>query len=178
MPKKKVTKKKAKAKKKTIVKEKFVSRKVFKKRRSAIDKPDFKTYQRKNSEAYMSKEQIKHFRNILTAWKNELQKEVERTITHMQEDASNFPDPADRATQEEEFGLELRTRDRERKLLKKIIEAIQRIDDGTYGYCEETGDEIGIKRLEARPVATLCLEAQERHELKEKQFRDTIHSDR
>ena len=126
----------------------------------------------------MSKEQIKHFREILITWKNELQGEVERTISHMQEDASNFPDPADRATQEEEFGLELRTRDRERKLLRKITEAIQRIDDGTYGYCEETGDEIGIKRLEARPVATLCLEAQERHELKERQFRDTIHSDR
>ena len=176
--KKKVAKKKTGAKKKTAVNEKITSRKVFKKRRAAIDKPDFKPYQRKNSEAYMSKEQIKHFRDILTIWKNELQEEVERTISHMQEDASNFPDPADRATQEEEFGLELRTRDRERKLLKKIIEAIQRIDNGTYGYCEETGDEIGIKRLEARPVATLCLEAQERHELKERQFRDTIHSDR
>ena len=176
--KKKVAKKKTGAKKKTAVNEKITSRKVFKKRRTAIDKPDFKPYQRKNSEAYMSKEQIKHFRDILTIWKNELQEEVERTISHMQEDASNFPDPADRATQEEEFGLELRTRDRERKLLKKIIEAIQRIDNGTYGYCEETGDEIGIKRLEARPVATLCLEAQERHELKERQFRDTIHSDR
>jgi len=176
--KKKVAKKKAKTKKEPIVKEKIVSRKIFKKSRSVIDKPEFKPYQRKNSEAYMSKKQIKHFRDILTIWKNELQEEVERTISHMQEDASNFPDPSDRATQEEEFGLELRTRDRERKLLKKIIEAIQRIDNGTYGYCEETGDEIGIKRLEARPVATLCLEAQERHELKERQFRDTIHSDR
>ncbi len=119
--KKKVAKKKTGAKKKTAVNEKITSRKVFKKRRTAIDKPDFKPYQRKNSEAYMSKEQIKHFRDILTIWKNELQEEVERTISHMQEDASNFPDPADRATQEEEFGLELRTRDRERKLLKKII---------------------------------------------------------
>ena len=126
----------------------------------------------------MSKKQIAHFRQILSTWRTQLQEEVERTISHMQEDASNFPDPADRATQEEEFGLELRTRDRERKLLRKINEAIQRIDDGTFGYCEETGDEIGIKRLEARPVATLCLEPQERHELKEKQFRDTIHSDR
>ena len=176
--KKKVAKKKVLTKDKVVEKKKIFAKKIFRKKRSAIDKPDFKPYQRKNSEAYMSKEQIKHFREILITWKNDLQKEVERTISHMQEDASNFPDPADRATQEEEFGLELRTRDRERKLLAKINEAIQRIDDGTYGYCEETGDEIGIKRLEARPVATLCLEAQERHELKERQFRDTIHSDR
>ena len=178
--KKKVAKKKVATKK--AVKEKVAVKKnvavIIKKKRSAIDKPDFKPYQRKHSEAYMSKKQIAHFREILSTWRAQLQEEVERTISHMQEDASNFPDPADRATQEEEFGLELRTRDRERKLLRKINEAILRIDDGTYGYCEETGDEIGIKRLEARPVATLCLEAQERHELKEKQFRDTIHSDR
>ena len=176
--KKKVAEKKVLTKDKVVEKKKIFAKKIFRKKRSAIDKPDFKPYQRKNSEAYMSKEQIKHFREILITWKNDLQQEVERTISHMQEDASNFPDPADRATQEEEFGLELRTRDRERKLLAKINEAIKRIDDGTYGYCEETGDEIGIKRLEARPVATLCLEAQERHELKERQFRDTIHSDR
>ena len=178
--KKKVAKKKVATKK--AVKEKVAVKKnvavIIKKKRSAIDKPDFKPYQRKHTEAYMSKKQIAHFREILSTWRTQLQEEVERTISHMQEDASNFPDPADRATQEEEFGLELRTRDRERKLLRKINEAILRIDDGTYGYCEETGDEIGIKRLEARPVATLCLEAQERHELKEKQFRDTIHSDR
>ena len=185
--KKKVAKKKVAAKKKVSTKKKDEKEKVIvkknvariiKKKRSAIEKPEFKPYQRKHSEAYMSKKQIAHFRQILSTWRTQLQEEVERTISHMQEDASNFPDPADRATQEEEFGLELRTRDRERKLLRKINEAIQRIDDGTFGYCEETGDEIGIKRLEARPVATLCLEAQERHELKEKQFRDTIHSDR
>ena len=185
--KKKVAKKKVAAKKKVSTKKKDEKEKVIvkknvariiKKKRSAIEKPEFKPYQRKHSEAYMSKKQIAHFRQILSTWRTQLQEEVERTISHMQEDASNFPDPADRATQEEEFGLELRTRDRERKLLRKINEAIQRIDDGTFGYCEETGDEIGIKRLEARPVATLCLEAQERHELKENQFRDTIHSDR
>jgi DnaK suppressor protein len=90
----------------------------------------------------------------------------------MKDDAANFPDPNDRATQESEFGLELRTRDRERKLLKKIDSAIARIDEGNYGYCEETGDEIGLRRLEARPVATLCVEAQERRELAERQFRD------
>jgi DnaK suppressor protein len=93
-------------------------------------------------------------------------------MLHMKDDAANFPDPNDRATQESEFGLELRTRDRERKLLKKIDSALARIDGGTYGYCEETGDEIGLRRLEARPVATLCVEAQERRELAERQFRD------
>ena len=166
------------AKKKATSKKRVISKNRVLKRRTSIEKPDFKPYERKHSETYMSKKQLSHFREILTKWKTDLQHEVNRTITHMQEDAGNFPDPIDRASQEEEFGLELRTRDRERKLLRKINDAIQRIDDGTYGFCEETGDEIGIKRLEARPVATLCLEAQERHELKEKQFRDTIHSDR
>ena len=90
----------------------------------------------------------------------------------MKDEASNFPDPNDRATQESEFGLELRTRDRERKLLKKITSTLARIEDGDYGYCEETGEEIGLKRLQARPVATLSLEAQERRELSEKQYRD------
>ena len=126
----------------------------------------------------MSAEQLEHFREILTNWKNQLLDEVNRTVSHMKEDASNFADPADRATQEEEFGLELRTRDRERKLIRKINAALLRIDEGTYGYCEETGEEIGIQRLEARPVATLCLEAQERHEMRERQFRDVEDRDR
>ena len=138
----------------------------------------FKPYKASKGEKYMSSKQVSHFKLILLEWKKQLMKEADKTVRHMQQDSSKLSDPNDAATQEEEFGLELRTRDRERKLLKKIIEAIQRIDNGTYGYCEETGDEIGIKRLEARPVATLCLEAQERHELKERQFRDTIHSDR
>ncbi len=129
-------------------------------------------YQPKRGEEYMSDEQLEHFRDILSAWKNELMEEVDRTVHHMQDEAANFPDPNDRATQESEFGLELRTRDRERKLLRKISSALTRIDDGSYGYCEETGEEIGLKRLEARPVATLCLEAQERRELSERQFRD------
>ncbi|MFK8054445.1 MAG: RNA polymerase-binding protein DksA [Woeseiaceae bacterium] len=129
-------------------------------------------YQPARNEDYMSDEQLEHFRKILTAWKTELMEEVDRTVHHMQDEAANFPDPNDRATQESEFGLELRTRDRERKLLRKIGQAIARIDDGSYGYCEETGEEIGLKRLEARPVATLCLEAQERRELSERQFRD------
>ncbi|MBT8090941.1 MAG: RNA polymerase-binding protein DksA [Gammaproteobacteria bacterium] len=129
-------------------------------------------YKRKRGEEYMSEAQIEHFRKILSAWKRELIFEVDRTVHHMQDEAANFPDPNDRATQESEFGLELRTRDRERKLLRKIDQALVRLDEGTYGYCDETGEEIGLKRLEARPVATLSLEAQERRELAERQFRD------
>jgi DnaK suppressor protein len=129
-------------------------------------------YKPKRGEEYMSDAQLEHFRNILSAWKRELMYEVDRTVHHMQDEAANFPDPNDRATQESEFGLELRTRDRERKLLRKIDSALARIDEGSYGWCDETGEEIGLKRLEARPVATLCLEAQERRELAERQFRD------
>ncbi|MGH8149853.1 MAG: RNA polymerase-binding protein DksA, partial [Steroidobacteraceae bacterium] len=121
---------------------------------------------------YMSKEQLEHFRLILNSWKRDLMVEVDRTVTHMKDEAANFPDPNDRATQEEEFSLELRTRDRERKLIRKIDEALKRIEDGSYGYCLETGEEIGIKRLEARPVATLSLEAQERRERRERQYGD------
>ncbi len=120
----------------------------------------------------MSENQLEHFGEILNSWKRELMDEVDRTVHHMQDEAANFPDPNDRATQESEFGLELRTRDRERKLLRKIDSALIRIDDGSYGFCDETGEEIGLKRLEARPVATLCVEAQERREMAERQFRD------
>jgi DnaK suppressor protein len=126
----------------------------------------------KRGEQYMSKEQADHFRNILHSWKRDLMVEVDRTVSHMKDEAANFPDPNDRATQEEEFSLELRTRDRERKLIRKIDDALKRIDDGSYGYCLETGEEIGIKRLEARPVATLSIEAQERRERREKQYGD------
>jgi len=129
-------------------------------------------YQARKGEDFMSDDQRDHFRNILLSWKKELMQEVDRTVHHMQDEASNFPDPNDRATQESEFGLELRTRDRERKLLKKIASAISRLDDESYGYCEETGEEIGLQRLEARPVATLCVEAQERRELAERQYSD------
>ena len=129
-------------------------------------------YKPRRGEEYMSADQLEHFFQILSAWKQELMFEVDRTVHHMQDEAANFPDPNDRATQESEFGLELRTRDRERKLLRKIDSALARIEDGSYGFCEETGEEIGLKRLEARPVATLCLEAQERRELAERQFRD------
>jgi len=131
-----------------------------------------KPYIARRGEQYMGKEQLEHFRNILNTWKRDLMQEVDRTVLHMKDEAANFPDPNDRATQESEFSLELRTRDRERKLIRKIEEAMKRIDDGSYGYCNETGEEIGIKRLEARPVATLCLEAQERRERREKQYGD------
>ena len=131
-----------------------------------------KPYVAKRGERYMSTEQLKHFQTILESWKRDLMVEVDRTVTHMKDEAANFPDPNDRATQEEEFSLELRTRDRERKLIRKIDEAIKRIEDGNYGYCLETGEEIGIKRLEARPVATLTIEAQERRERRERQYGD------
>jgi len=129
-------------------------------------------YMLKSGEEYMGKAQLDHFRNILTSWKKDLMEEVDRTVTHMKDEAANPPDPNDRATLESEFSLELRTRDRERKLIRKIDEALQRIEDGSYGYCLETGEEIGVKRLEARPVATLSIEAQERRERKEKQYGD------
>jgi len=126
----------------------------------------------KRGELYMGKPQLEHFRQILESWKKDLMVEVDRTVSHMKDEAANFPDPNDRATQEEEFSLELRTRDRERKLIRKIDEALKRIEDGSYGYCLETGEEIGVKRLEARPVATLSIEAQERRERRERQYGD------
>ena len=98
--------------------------------------------------------------------------QVDGTVTNLQGKAGSLPDPNDRASQESEFGLELKTRDRERKLLRKIASALTRIDDGSYGYCEETGEEIGLRRLEARPIATLCFEAQERHEINEQHYSD------
>src|ERR1700722_1423675 len=131
-----------------------------------------KPYVARRGEQYMSKQQLAHFQLILLSWKRDLMEEVDRTVSHMKDEAANFPDPNDRATQEEEFSLELRTRDRERKLIRKIDEALKRIEDGTYGYCLETGEEIGIKRLEARPVATLSIEAQERRERRERQYGD------
>ena len=131
-----------------------------------------KPYVVRKDEEYMSKEQLDHFRRILSSWKQDLMQEVDRTMLHMKDEAANFPDPNDRATQESEFSLELRTRDRERKLIRKIDEALKRIEDGSYGYCLETGEPIGVKRLEARPVATLSVEAQERRERREKQFGD------
>lgn len=129
---------------------------------------NFKPYKVKKGEDYMCSSQINHFKTILLEWKNLLMKEADKTVEHMKRDSTKLSDPNDAATQEEEFRLELRTRDRERKLIMKIDQALQRLDDGHYGYCEDTGEPIGIKRLEARPIATLCIEAQERHERLEK----------
>ena len=118
----------------------------------------------------MSKKQLDHFKKILLKWKSQLESEAGKTVRHMKNESVSFADPNDRASQESDFGLELRTRDRERKLLKKIQFSLKNIENGSYGFCEETGEEIGLQRLEARPVATLCLEAQERREIKDKQY--------
>ena len=126
-------------------------------------------YQEKQGEEYMNAKQSQHFRKLLINWKQTLMEEVERTVHHMQDEASNFPDPNDRATQEEEFALELRTRDRERKLIKKINESLITLETGDYGYCEVCGVEIGVKRLEARPTATLCIDCKTIDEIKERQ---------
>ncbi len=125
-------------------------------------------YEEKQGEEYMNEEQVEHFRQILLAWKRELMEEVDRTLHHMQDEAANFPDPNDRATQESEFTIELRTRDRERKLIKKIDESLALIESGDYGYCEQCGEPIGIRRLEARPTATLCIECKTLDEIREK----------
>ncbi|MBS4050605.1 RNA polymerase-binding protein DksA [Methylomonas rivi] len=130
----------------------------------------FKPYQESEGEEYMNEAQLQHFTNILNKWKSELMEEVDRTVHHMQDDAANFPDPNDRATQESEFSLELRTRDRERKLIKKIEESLKNIEAGDYGYCETCGVEIGIRRLEARPTATLCIDCKTLDEIREKQM--------
>jgi RNA polymerase-binding transcription factor len=127
----------------------------------------FEAYEPKPKEPYMSDRQLAHFRNILETWKKELMKEVDNTITEMK-GASVLADPNDRATQEETFNLELRTRDRERKLIRKIEEALQQIDDKEYGYCESCGVEIGIRRLEARPTAVLCIDCKTLDEIRER----------
>ena len=130
---------------------------------------NFKPYKPSRGESYMNEEQLEHFRQILLNWRGELVDEVSRTVTHMKDEAANFPDPADRATQEEEFSLELRTRDRERKLIKKIDSTLERIQIDDYGYCDACGIEIGVQRLEARPTATLCIDCKTLAEIKEKQ---------
>ena len=130
---------------------------------------NFEPYKAKRGEEYMNENQREHFKVILRAWKAQLMEEVDRTVSHMKDEAANFPDPADRATQEEEFSLELRTRDRERKLIKKIDSTIERIEQDDYGFCDACGVEIGIKRLEARPTASLCIDCKTLDEIKEKQ---------
>lgn len=127
-------------------------------------------YQESADEEYMNEPQLDHFRQILSAWRIQLREEVDRTVTHMKDEASNFPDPVDRAAQEEEFSLELRTRDRERKLIKKIEKTLKRIEDDDFGFCDCCGIEVGVKRLEARPTADLCIDCKTMAEIKEKQM--------
>jgi len=130
---------------------------------------NFEPYKPARGEKYMNEPQREHFKSILLDWKSELMQEVDRTVSHMKDEAANFPDPADRATQEEEFSLELRTRDRERKLIKKIDSTMELIDQDDYGYCEACGIDIGIQRLEARPTANQCIDCKTLAEIKEKQ---------
>ena len=176
---KKAPAKKAPAKKKAVAK-KAPTKKAPAKKRAATAKiaravgelqkfDDFKPYKPGRGESYMNDEQIDHFRGILLNWRGELVDEVSRTVSHMKDEAANFPDPADRATQEEEFSLELRTRDRERKLIKKIDSTLDRLQNDDYGYCDACGIEIGIQRLEARPTATLCIDCKTLAEIKERQ---------
>ena len=187
--KKKVTKKKTVAKKtvtkKTAAKKKVVAKKAATKKKTAAKKKttakkrripsnisqefkQFEPYKIKKGEEYMNDDQVGHFHNILGHWKQELMEEVDRTVHHMQDEAANFPDPNDRASQESDFTMELRTRDRERKLIKKIDESISNLESGDYGYCEDCGIEIGIRRLEARPTANQCIDCKSLSEIREK----------
>jgi len=186
--KKKVTKKKSVAKKtaskKTAAKKKTVAKKTATKKSAAKKKTtakkkripsnitqefkQFEPYKIKKGEEYMNEAQVEHFHNILGRWKQELMEEVDRTVHHMQDEAANFPDPNDRASQESDFTMELRTRDRERKLIKKIDESIDLLDSGDYGYCDDCGIEIGIRRLEARPTANQCIDCKSLSEIREK----------
>jgi len=129
----------------------------------------FTPYQAKPDEEYMNKNQLKHFRGILNGWKSELSHDIDRTVHTMQDEVTMFADPNDRASQESDMALELRNRDRERKLIKKIDETLRNIDGNEYGYCEGCGVEIGLKRLEARPTATLCIDCKTLDEMREKQ---------
>jgi len=135
-----------------------------------LHKKQFPAYVPKKGEEYMNEKQLGHFRSILLSLKEELQEDIERTVHTMQDEATVFADPNDRASQESDIALELRNRDRERKLIKKIEESIATIDSGDYGYCESCGVEIGLKRLEARPTATLCIDCKELEERREKQM--------
>ncbi len=177
----KASTKKTAAKKKVAVKKKAPSKKIVAKRKSATKKSiinpsdydsfakSFVPYKISKTEKYMNKSQQKHFINILNSWKNALDNEQEKTEKLIQQDQSNFPDSLDRASKEEEFMLELRKRERERKLISKIELSLKDIEDDLYGYCETCGVEIGIKRLEARPTATQCIDCKTVDEIKEKQ---------
>ena len=184
---KKAPARKVAAKKKTVAKKPAAKKaaskpKVVKKKKAARKPappslsshagpvPGIAPYDEKRGEEYMGEEQVAHFRNILLTWKRDLMEEVDRTVHHMQDEAANFPDPNDRATQESDFSMELRARDRERKLIKKIDESLLNLDNDDYGYCESCGVEIGIRRLEARPTATQCIDCKTLDEIREKQM--------
>ncbi len=163
---KKSTSKKTASKKAAVGKKKTISRK---KPATGSEAKPFAPYKMVKGEEYMNDAHVRHFNELLLDWKHELMEEVDRTVHHMQDEAANFPDPNDRATQESEFTIELRTRDRERKLIKKIDESLDHLESGDYGYCEQCGMEIGIRRLEARPTATLCIDCKSLDEIRERQ---------
>ena len=131
---------------------------------------NFAPYKEKKGEEYMNEKQVEHFQHILQGWKDVLLGKVDETVHHLQDEAANFPDPNDRASQESEFTLELRTRDRERKLIKKIDESLTALGNDDYGYCSACGVEVGIRRLEARPTATQCIDCKTLNEIREKQY--------
>jgi len=180
-PAKKAAVKKAPAKKavakKAPVKKAAVQKAPVKKTRASFSTQNIdvqplygEAYKFKKGEEYMNEDQVQHFHNILNAWKADLMQEVDETVHHMQDEAANFPDPNDRASQETEFALELRSRDRGRKLVKKIDESISMLKREDYGYCEICGVEIGVRRLEARPTANQCIDCKTLDEIKEKQM--------
>lgn len=147
----------------------MVNRKKSTEQVAVVEPLDFTPYKEKKGEEYMNDDQQEHFHNILNMWKACLMQEVDSTVVHMKEEAASYPDPLDRAAQEEGFSLELRTRDRERKLIKKIEQAIDMIKNKEYGYCESCGAKIGIRRLEARPTADKCIDCKTFEEIREKQ---------
>ena len=166
----KISPKKA-APKKTATKKAVPKKAKVKAAKTTKRKTATKSKTRKSKkDGYMNEEQRKHFKGLLLIWKTQLMEEVDRTVTHMKDEAANYPDPSDRASQEEEFSLELRTRDRERKLIRKIDNTIELIEQDEYGYCESCGIAIGVHRLEARPTATQCIDCKTLDEMKEKQL--------
>ena len=172
----KPTAKKAASPKKVVAKKAASPKKVVAKKATPIKKvtstglKQFKSYTPKKNEKYMSKAQLKHFIKILNDWKIELSHDIDRTVSHMQDEVTSYADPNDRASQESDMALELRNRDRERKLIKKINDTLRLIENDDYGYCMQCGEEIGLNRLQARPTATLCIDCKTLDEIREKQL--------
>ncbi len=168
--------KKAASPKKVVAKKAASPKKVVAKKATPIKKvtstglKQFKSYTPKKNEKYMSKAQLKHFIKILNDWKIELSHDIDRTVSHMQDEVTSYADPNDRASQESDMALELRNRDRERKLIKKINDTLRLIENDDYGYCMQCGEEIGLNRLQARPTATLCIDCKTLDEIREKQL--------